>query len=85
MALKDWKKARKEVWVRKTKYKILVLYVVEIPSSSKYIVVLDYFDKRGWYIRGNEFLKYFKTKSQALKFAKYYMEKQFEKEYMRKH
>ena len=90
MALKDWKKIGKDEWKNIPKSKNSSLnYVIRIKQKEKGVPVSILSSKTismyrvqvGYYatLYNNEFTEdraeYFKTKSQALKFAKAYMRK----------
>ncbi len=78
MTIKDGKKTGKDVWRnKKNKYKIYIVYYSEIELGCTYH---DCGMKGGWVVSCDVSPKSaiessFKTKSQALKFAKSYMRK----------
>ena len=78
MALKDWKKIRKDFWLNKDKKSAIKFDRVRVPISAFGTKDrLEYRVSRG-YVSGNfieDYASYFKTKSQALKYAKAYIRK----------
>ncbi|MAG47062.1 hypothetical protein CL617_00520 [archaeon] len=78
MATKDWKKAKGQLlWYKdtgKSTGKEIHITKLFYQEEGKYALILDNLDWDGRHNLGNT-LKKFKTKSQALKFAKSYMRK----------
>ena len=70
MALKDWKKIKKDVW-KETKDKNGYIYITWHGSQGN--VKYDVFRTLNINYGGTSLKKDFKSKSQALKFAKSYM------------
>ena len=77
MALKDWKKIKEHEWIYGTKHGIIFKSKKEYPVNHLILLWPEY-TRNGWYFEDNKSMntrKWFKSKSQALKFAKSYMRK----------
>jgi len=70
MALKDWKKTGKDTWSNKSREVYLQIEKGEGEDSYNYGVVLN---SSYTVAGGSNYLKGFKTKPQALSFARSYM------------
>jgi hypothetical protein len=67
MALKDWKKVKENKWRKEYSNKVIFIEYDKLYTNNDYLV----FTSNSWNALG----KRFKTKSQALRFAKAYMRK----------